>query len=340
MNIAANRKRGAVAGRIVVVLVFTLMFAFQCGQAWARNIVLTNDDGLTSNLYALYAALREAGHDVIVSVPCSNQSGMGAALTLTRPLGPLTADCRSGAARAGEPGVGPMTRAGLGQDFHYVDGTPVMALLYGLDIVAQRRWGRAPDLVLSGPNEGQNLGYFVISSGTVSNAQYAAARGIPAIALSAGNDTFDDAALANPKSSEVARLSLELIGVLERRAGAGALLPEAMALNVNFPDELESASWRLSRIGSYAVADLRFTEDIAASISPEMAAVARERGIELPHLPGLSIVMNEAPPLTDQQGDESVVYRHSISISVMQVAYDHAPSSRRWLQRRLHDLLE
>lgn len=35
----------------------------------ARNIVVSNDDGLTSNVIALHKALREGRHDVIVSVP-------------------------------------------------------------------------------------------------------------------------------------------------------------------------------------------------------------------------------------------------------------------------------
>lgn len=153
----------------------------------ARNILLTNDDGLTSNTLALYQALKADGHDVVVSVPCTNQSGMGAAAYFARPVALLAAPCRNGAAAVGDPGAGAMTRAGLpAGDFFYVSGTPVMALLYGLDVAAQKRWGRAPDLVLSGPNEGQNAGAIILSSGTVSNAQYAAVRGIPAIGLSAG----------------------------------------------------------------------------------------------------------------------------------------------------------
>lgn len=50
--------------------------------ALALNIVLSNDDGLTSNLVALYEALEAAGHDVIVSVPCTGQSGRGAAIVM------------------------------------------------------------------------------------------------------------------------------------------------------------------------------------------------------------------------------------------------------------------
>ena len=50
--------------------------------ASALNILLTNDDGLTSNVVALYAALKAQGHDVVVSVPCSGQSGRGAAIVM------------------------------------------------------------------------------------------------------------------------------------------------------------------------------------------------------------------------------------------------------------------
>jgi hypothetical protein len=50
--------------------------------AFALNIVLSNDDGLTSNTKALYEALKAAGHDVIVSVPCTGQSGRGAAIVM------------------------------------------------------------------------------------------------------------------------------------------------------------------------------------------------------------------------------------------------------------------
>ena len=119
--------------------------------ALARNILLVNDDGLTGNLVAPYQELKEHGHDVVVSVPCRNQSGMGAAVFFTPDMPPFAADCRNGAARAGAAGVGTMTRTGLSPDFHYVDGTPVMATMYGLDVLSQSRWGRDPDIVLSGP---------------------------------------------------------------------------------------------------------------------------------------------------------------------------------------------
>ncbi|MEQ8311569.1 MAG: 5'/3'-nucleotidase SurE [Sphingopyxis sp.] len=288
--------------------------------ASARNIVIGNDDGLTANVKALYEALKAEGHDVIVAVPCSQQSGMGGALKILKPLGPLAADCVNGAAKAGDPGAGPMTRAGLGKDFYYVDGTPVMAMLYGVDVVANERWGRAPDLVLSGPNIGQNSGAIVVSSGTVSVAQYAMMRGIPAIALSAGENSASDAGLVNPVSTQVAKRSLELIDQLEKASLGRALLPAGTGLNVNFPDTPEKAVWKHARIGTYMKYDLKFVADL--SVAMGQAPVAGQ-----PPLPGLFACISDQPPRTDEDRDEAAVAVENIAVSVMQLAYD-APASQ------------
>lgn len=300
--------------------------------ASAHNIVIANDDGLTANVKALYEALKAEGHDVVVSVPCSQQSGMGGALKIMKPLGPLTADCVNGAARTGDPGAGPMTRPGLGDDFFYVDGTPVMAMLYGIDIVGQQRWGKAPDLVLSGPNIGQNVGHIVVSSGTVSNAQYAMMRGIPAIAISAGENTASDAQLANPLSAMVAARSLELIAALEAQAHGRALLPAGSGLNVNFPDRLDGARWTMARIGHFNKYRLRFVPDLQAA-----------RGKPVPgqegKLPGLFFTLSDDAPAATERGDETAVARTDIAVSVLQIAYDAPPSERRSVGRRLNRLL-
>jgi 5'-nucleotidase len=330
-----QRKPEAMTLRLIAALAVLL----QSASALARNIVLTNDDGLTSNIAALYLALKAQGHDVVVSVPCSGQSGMGAAINFTRPLGPLRADCLNGAGKAGEPGAGPVTRPGFERDFYYVDGTPVMALLHGLDVLAMKRWGRAPDLVLSGPNEGQNVGYVVLTSGTVSNAQFAATRGIPAIALSAGENTRDDPGLANPLSPEIARLSAEFVQQLDQRAGTGPVLPPGVALNVNFPDELAGARWKATRIGTFGYYQLGFAENVAKAATPETQASARARGMTLPELPGVTIHRNASEPRPDQANDEAVVIGKNISVSVMQIAYDHDPATWRWLRAYLKGFL-
>ncbi|EHJ59706.1 acid phosphatase [Novosphingobium pentaromativorans US6-1] len=284
--------------------------------AQARNIVIANDDGLTSNVVALYKALKAEGHDVIVSVPCSGQSGMGGAVRFMRPIGPLAQDCHNAAAKKGDPGVGPISREGIpARDFNYVDGTPVMALLYGLDIAAQKRWGKAPDLVLSGPNEGQNLGQISVSSGTVNVVQYASARGIPAVALSAGADTADDENLANPKSARVAALTAQLVDALQAGADDKPLLPAHVSLNVNFPDDLSRDAWAPTEVGTYNAYTVRFAEDMSQS------PLARATGAGNQELPGVVIDMNNAEPDSSQEDDESVVVRNAITISVMQPGF-------------------
>jgi 5'-nucleotidase len=308
--------------------------------ATARNIVLTNDDGLTSNVLALYRALKADGHDVIVAVPCANQSGMGAAAYFSRPVAPLTAPCRNGSAVAGDPGAGPMTRSDLpAHDFHYVSGTPVMAMLYGVDVAGSKRWGKAPDLVLSGPNEGQNVGAIILSSGTVSNAQYAAVRGIPAIALSAGGNSTGTETLDNPVSRIVAAQAVKLVGRLDRQARGKPMLPAGIALNVNFPDNPDGAEWRLSRIGTYNAYDVRFSENMARDASPSMIAMARQHGASVPELPGIAIDMNAVEPSPGQRDDESIVYRSAIAVSPMRAGYDAGTMGHATLRKLLRTLV-
>lgn len=298
--------------------------------AFALNILLSNDDGLTSNLKALYDALKAEGHDVVVSVPCTGQSGRGAGIVMYS-TDRIVADndaqvtaeggCHNGAAPTGAPAVGPFTRSGYtGGDYSYVHGTPVMATMYGLDVLAKARWNKAPDVVLSGPNEGQNVGRIVNSSGTVSNAQFAAGRGVPSIALSAGADTTDNTNLANPYSKVVAQLSIKLLKELQAKAGSGPLLPEGLALNVNIPNAPTAAlPFAFSRIGSFEFYSLKFNNAV-------------------PY--GLGITLNAAGSATAAQvEDESLVAQTRVSVSAMQVSFDHRPAGQQWLRLRLRDLL-
>lgn len=310
-------------------LAAALALSVGMSPAFALNIVLSNDDGLTSNLKALYDALKADGHDVIVSVPCSGQSGRGAAIVMYS-TSTIIADndktqieaeggCHNGAAPTGAPAVGPFTKAGYtGGDFNYVHGTPVMATMYGLDVLAAARWNKAPDLLLSGPNEGQNVGRVVVSSGTIGNAQFASGRGIPSVALSAGTDTVDNSSLANPNSSVVAQLTVKLIKALQAKAGTGSLLPTGVALNVNFPNApTANLGWAFSRHGTYDLYNLKFKNSVPYGL-----------GANLP-----------ASPTAEQAEDEAIVYKTKIAVTAMQVGFDHRPAGQQWLRLRLRDLL-
>lgn len=296
----------------------------------ALNILLVNDDGLTSNTKALYEVLKTAGHDVVVSVPCTGQSGRSGGIVMYS-ASVIVADndsqvttnggCLNGAALIGQPAVGPMTKTGFDNgDYYYVHGTPVMATYYGLDVAAVAHWGKAPDLVLSGPNEGQNLGFLVNNSGTIGNAQAAAARGLPSIALSAGSNTADNTNLANPRSAVVAQLTLQLIQQLQATTPTGPLLPQGLVLNVNFPNAITTTTpFHFSRLGTYQFYSLGFKNSVPYSITGRVSSAA---------------------PTVDQAQDETVVSQSSVSVSPMQVGYAHNAYGEQWLQLRLRDLLQ
>ena len=73
----------------------------------------------------------------------------------------------------------------------YVNTTPAAGAIFGLDIIAPKYFNNEPvDLFVSGPNEGHNTGPGLYTeSGTIGAAYGAIGRGVPGIALSAGNST-------------------------------------------------------------------------------------------------------------------------------------------------------
>ena len=217
------------------------------------RIVVTNDDGFESaNLQALFTALRVAGHDVILSAPYRNVSGESAELGGLSDVPRTIVPSAGGLLPAGSPGVGPTT---IAADQFYVDSTSVAAVLYGIDIAAQAKWGAGPDLVVSGPNIGNNLGVMIPHSGTVGAAITVLNRGIPAIAVSGANGDAATAPL-------LAAITLRVIAALDNNGHIA--LPPGIGLNVNVPalDRTRgAASYRFAftQVGSGANAGIRFS---------------------------------------------------------------------------------
>ena len=127
-------------------------------------ILVTNDDGIgAGGLAASVAALSELPDvEIVVVAPADNQSGTSDTVT----DGEVTS--AEGETIDGTPGIA-------------VDGTPADSVTLAIE-----QLGVAPDLVVSGVNEGQNIGPFTELSGTVGAARTAARLGVPAIAASAG----------------------------------------------------------------------------------------------------------------------------------------------------------
>lgn len=122
------------------------------------KILLSNDDGYQApGIRALYDAIRDLG-DVEVVAPEHNNSAKSNALTLHAPL--YVTEAHNG--------------------FKYVNGTPADCVHIALTGLL----GYKPDLVVSGINNGANMGDDTIYSGTVGAAMEGYLFGVPAIAFS------------------------------------------------------------------------------------------------------------------------------------------------------------
>lgn len=166
------------------------------------NILLANDDGIQAiGLRALYFALKEAGHQVHVVAPVTEQSAVGHAVTLSMPIR---------VKQFKENGF-------VGQGVY---GTPVDCVKLGLTTLLADK----PDLVLSGINAGANVGVDILYSGTVSAATEGALMEIPSMAVSMDNFNPEDL-------SGQARFCVELLPRIP-----WADLPRKCVLNLNFPD--------------------------------------------------------------------------------------------------------
>ncbi len=191
------------------------------------QILLSNDDGIQSEgLTALASILRPIAETYIVA-PDRPQSSMSHALTLHRPL------------RVQE--LAPRRLS--------VDGTPVDCVKLALTGLLPVR----PELVISGINQGPNLGDDIIYSGTVSAAIEGALLGIPAIAVSlVAFRNFDFRAAA------------EFTATLVQHIVEGGIAPKTL-LNVNVPSapKHDLKGWRFTRMGKR-----HYRENIVERIDP------------------------------------------------------------------------
>lgn len=132
----------------------------------ALNIIVNNDDSWGSaNIREFYRLLKEKGHDVYLVAPSDFQSGQGGRTVFdTSPT--LTKNSAYGILKAGEPSFGTDPA-----DSHiwYYNGTPAAVTFFALDYVVPKvtGWSKV-DLVVNGPNFGNNLGPFLYTlSGTI-----------------------------------------------------------------------------------------------------------------------------------------------------------------------------
>jgi 5'-nucleotidase len=177
------------------------------------QILISNDDGIFSpGLLALAKVAQNFGHVRIVA-PDVEQSAMGHAITIMRPLHYHATKL-------------------LDFEAYRVNGTPADCVALGA-----YHWDKV-DLVLSGINLGLNIGSGIGHSGTVAAAKQAALLDIPAIAFSAPtNNGAVDYAILEPFIKNVIETFLTR--------------PDIRLLNANLPLNPHGICWTRVSVRHY-----------------------------------------------------------------------------------------
>ncbi len=183
------------------------------------KILVSNDDGVhAEGIRALANALKELGTIRIVA-PDRNRSGASNSLTLDRPI--RVKNLENGAIS--------------------VEGTPTDCVHLAITGLLEQ----APDMVVSGVNEGANLGDDVLYSGTVAAAIEGRFLGLPAIAVSLAISHHN-----NPSAyfyDTAATVATRLVKRLVEHS-----LPANTILNVNVPNVPldEIMGYEVTRLGT------------------------------------------------------------------------------------------
>ncbi len=242
----------------------------------AMTILVTNDDGVESpGIEALSRAMKSVG-EVLVVAPEKEKSAASHSLTLT----------------------GPLRIRRIDDHTLCVDGTPTDCVLIAVHTVL----GRKPDLLISGINQGPNLGDDVTYSGTVAAAFEGALMSVPSVAISLVSESGSHLETAADFASLVADHL------------KGLHLPPGILLNVNVPDlpRDKTKGVEITRLGRRTYADV-----ISERLDPE----GRPR-----------FWIRKSPPTWEERGegtDFAAVEAGKVSITPLQIDLtDHHYVSR------------
>ena len=168
------------------------------------RILVTNDDGIHAHgLDVCTEIARALSDDVWVVAPELDQSGASHSLSLNDPL---------------------RMRA-VGERHFAIKGTPTDCVIMGVRHILE---SKAPDLILSGVNRGQNAAEDVTYSGTIAGAMEGTILGIPSVALS---QSYGAASRQQPHWETAAAFGPNIIRTVLKEG-----IPPGVLINVNFPD--------------------------------------------------------------------------------------------------------
>ena len=177
------------------------------------RILLSNDDGYFAPGIEHLARILSTVAEITVVAPERDRSGASNSLTLDRPLS--------------------LKQSANG--FYHVNGTPTDCV----HLAVTGMLDELPDMVVSGINNGANMGDDTIYSGTVAAATEGFLLGVPSVAVSLCSKV-------GAHYETAARVALEVVQMIRRQKSVAPVL-----LNVNVPDvpyaELEG--WEVTRLG-------------------------------------------------------------------------------------------
>jgi 5'-nucleotidase len=201
-----------------------------------KNILITNDDGISApNLQTVYQAVKDIGR-VYVVAPATDQSAASHSFTLRKPI----------------------KICNIKNRWFSVDGTPTDCVLIAHHAILRK----SIDLIISGINDGPNLGDDVLYSGTVAAAIEGAILGIPSMAISY---------LKNGVNAEPAAILVHNFALHFLKHG----LPKKTLLNINIPSE-PVRGIKVTRLGKRIYKDMAIklkgpSNEITYTIDGELA---------------------------------------------------------------------
>ncbi|MCP4176711.1 MAG: 5'/3'-nucleotidase SurE [bacterium] len=243
------------------------------------NILLANDDGYDAEgILTLYNILKNE-HNVYLCAPLTQKSASSHSITLFKPM--EFKEVEGGYA---------------------VDGTPV-------DCVKVALFGVCKDinfdLVISGINNGSNMGDDIFYSGTVAVAREGLINKIPALACSMDRPVNSNNLMA------ASRFINEMIGKF-----SDDFLKEKFILNINFPSSDKFIGARITHLGNRLYNETIYVEENNgikyASIVGDGVAFQNNEGSDLNCVDGghisITPLKNEyfAPPIINQL-DEIII---------------------------------
>jgi 5'-nucleotidase len=268
------------------------------------EILLTNDDGFEApGIRALYDALRKAGHHVRIAAPAKNASGSSSSFTWTSVK---------------------VVRDAADPDVVGVEATPATAVVLGATALYPP--GRRPDLVVSGINDGENVGFLLALSGTIGAALAGTMlldAPVPGIAVNAERASTDAARLSLPPDQlqRVAGHAAKLVNSARSWFCDGDRLARpTTVLNVNYP------ALPMSAIRGVAVARQGRTSDLHVTFERSGAdAYASQR-------------VDSAPEADYPDSDTTLLRQGYVTVTPISAVLDERDVPLRELERRLDAL--